>query len=64
MTLKAISAADFDAAYIKDMADIHAQDERLFAQEAVDGGASQYKAFAAETDLIVKRHIGAIHGTD
>jgi putative membrane protein len=63
-TLKAVSAADFDAAYIKDMAAIHAKDEKLFAQEAIDGGASQYKAFAAKTDLIVKRHIGTIHGTD
>jgi putative membrane protein len=35
----------------------------LFAQEAIDG-SGDYKVFAGETDLIVKRHIGAIHGAD
>lgn len=61
--LKAVSGADFDAAYIEDMKTIHDKDEKLFAQEATDGSGA-YKSFAHETDLIVKRHIGALHGTD
>ena len=61
--LKSNSGTAFDAAYINDMAQIHDMDEKLFAREAVEG-SSDFKAFAAKTDLIVKRHIGAIHGTD
>ncbi len=61
--LKSASAADFDSAYIEDMKQIHDKDEKLFAQEAIDG-SGDFKAFAAETDPIVKRHIGALHGTD
>ncbi len=61
--LKGLSGKDFDAAYLDEMAAIHDKDEKLFAQEAIDGGASEYKAFAAKTDQIVKRHIGALHGT-
>ncbi len=61
--LKAVSSADFDAAYIADMQAIHDKDEKLFAQEAEDGSES-YKTFAHQTDLIVKRHIGALHGLD
>jgi putative membrane protein len=60
--LKTLSGAEFDAAYLEEMKAIHDKDEKLFAQEAVDGGASAYKAFAAKTDRIVKRHIGALHG--
>jgi putative membrane protein len=60
--LKSLSAADFDAAYLSDMDAIHDKDEKLFAQEAIEGTA--YKAFAAKTDPIVKRHIGALHGLD
>jgi len=60
--LKALSGAEFDAAYLEEMKAIHDKDEKLFAQEAVDGGANAYKAFAAKTDRIVKRHIGALHG--
>jgi putative membrane protein len=62
--LRTLSGAEFDSAYLSEMAVIHDKDEKLFAQEAGDGGAAAYKAFAAETDLIVKRHIGALHGTD
>ena len=62
--LKALSGNDFDAAYLSEMNAIHYKDEMLFAQEATAGGATDYKAFAAQTDLIVKRHIGALHGTD
>ena len=61
--LKAVSGSDFDAAYISDMEKIHDGDEKLFAQEAMEG-TGDFKPFAAETDLIVKRHIGALHGTD
>ena len=61
--LKANSKADFDAAYLEDMKQIHDNDEKLFAQEAQDGSGA-FKTFAAETDLIVKRHIGSLHGTD
>lgn len=61
--LKAVSSADFDAAYIADMQAIHDKDEKLFAQEAEDGSEG-YKTFAHQTDLIVKRHIGALHGLD
>ena len=61
--LKAVPTKDFDAAYIADMQAIHDQDEKLFAQEAADG-SDAYKSFAHQTDLIVKRHIGALHGLD
>jgi putative membrane protein len=61
--LSAASAGDFDKAYIDDMKSIHDKDEKLFAKEAVEGGGD-FKAFAHETDAIVKRHIGALHGTD
>lgn len=58
--LKAVSGPAFDQAYIADMKLIHAGDERLFAAEALHGSSS-YKPFAHETDLIVKRHIGALN---
>ena len=61
--LKAASAADFDAAYVADMQSIHDKDEKLFAQEAEEG-SDRFKTFAHQTDLIVKRHIGALHGLD
>jgi putative membrane protein len=61
--LSAASAGDFDKAYLDDMKSIHDKDEKLFAKEAVEGGAD-FKPFAHETDAIVKRHIGALHGTD
>jgi putative membrane protein len=61
--LKSAAAADFDAAYIADMQDIHDKDEKLFAQEATEG-SDAFKTFAHQTDLIVKRHIGALHGLD
>ena len=61
--LKAVSAPDFDAAYIADMQAVHDKDEKLFAQET-EGGSESFKTFAHQTDLIVKRHIGALHGLD
>jgi putative membrane protein len=61
--LKAAAGPGFDTAYIEDMKQIHDKDEKLFAQEANDG-SDAYKTFAHQTDLIVKRHLGALHGTD
>jgi putative membrane protein len=62
-TLKAVPASGFDGAYIADMQSIHDKDEKLFAKEAVEG-SDNFKTFAHQTDLIVKRHIGALHGLD
>ena len=59
-TLKAVPAQSFDAAYLSDMQSIHAKDEKLFAQESMEG-SGKFKPFAAETDIIVKRHIGALN---
>ena len=58
--LKSASGADFDAAYLADMKAIHDKDEKLFAAEA-QNGTGDFKSFAAETDRIVKRHIGALN---
>jgi putative membrane protein len=58
--LKAVPADQFDAAYYSDMQQIHDGDEKLFAQEATEG-SEPYKPFAAETDKVVKQHIGALH---
>ena len=58
--LKSVSKGDFDAAYLDDMKSIHDKDQKLFAQEANDGTGA-FKPFAAETDKIVKRHIGALN---
>jgi len=59
--LKTLSGSAFDSAYLAEMDTIHDKDEKLFAQESMDG-TPKYKAFAGETDRIVKRHIGALHG--
>ena len=59
--LKEAAGQNFDQVYIEDMKSIHAKDEALFAQEAKDGSGA-FQQFAAETDLIVKRHIGALNG--
>ena len=61
--LKNISAEKFDAAYIQDMRSIHDKDEKLFAKEAEEG-SDDFRVFAHETDQIVKRHIGALHGAN
>jgi len=59
--LNALSGKAFDDAYIGEMKTIHALDGAAFAQEAKTGQNADLKAFAAETVLIVKRHIGALH---
>ena len=61
--LRATPPDAFDAAYIEDMKQIHDKDEKLFAAEAQEG-SDAFKSFAHSTDLIVKRHIGALHGLD
>jgi putative membrane protein len=61
--LKTVSGPAFNTAYVSDMAQIHDTDEKLFAKEALEG-SDNFKTFAVSTDMIVKRHIGAIHGTD
>lgn len=58
--LKALSGPAFDAAYMRDMADLHPKDGAAFAQEAAAGGSADYRTFGAETHKIVERHIGAI----
>ncbi len=63
LKLSDVPAAEFDAAYLKDMDQIHAKDEKLFAKEAEEG-TGDFRAFAAETDKIVKRHIGALKASD
>ena len=57
--LKEGAGQNFDALYLDDMKSIHDKDEALFAQESRDGSGA-FKQFAAETDKIVKRHIGAL----
>ncbi len=58
--LKALSGEAFDAAYLRDMEDIHAKDGAAFAKESKTGSNPALKAFAAETHRIVLRHIGEL----
>ena len=58
--LKALSGEAFDAAYLRDMEDIHAKDGAAFAKEATSGSNPKLRAFAAETHRIVERHIGEL----
>ena len=60
--LNALSGKAFDDAYIAEMKTIHAADGAAFNKEAQAAKNADLKAFAAETSLIVKRHIGALHG--
>jgi putative membrane protein len=62
-TLKRLSGAAFDQAYMSDMAALHDADGAAFLKESTEGGSVAYRAFGAETHKIVQRHIGAIHGT-
>ena len=59
--LKTLSGPAFDQAYMDEMGALHAADGAAFAKEALDGGSAAFKAFGAETYVIVQRHIGAIH---
>ena len=59
--LKARSGRAFDVTYMSEMAQVHGKDGAAFAAEASGGSAPELKAFAAETHVIVLRHLGAIH---
>lgn len=60
--LDTLSGHAFDVAYMESMADIHAKDGAAFAKEAAETANPDYRTFAAETHVIVLRHIGAIKG--
>ena len=59
--LQGLSGAAFDNAYIAAMDTVHAADGAAFNKEAMLAKDPDLKAFASETALIVKRHIGALH---
>jgi putative membrane protein len=59
--LKTLSGTEFDAAYLRDMDDIHKKDGAAFAKEAKSGTNPALRAFAAETHRIVLRHLGELH---
>jgi putative membrane protein len=59
--LKALSGPTFDAAYLRDMVDIHDKDGAAFAKEAAGGTNPQLRQFAVETHRIVVRHLGELH---
>ena len=58
--MKNLGIEKFDAAYIKDMEEIHHADGGAFAKEAKGGTNPDLKAFAAETYNIVQRHLGEL----
>ena len=58
--LKALTGPAFDAAYMRDMADLHPKDGAAFAKEGSTGGSAEFRTFGMETHKIVQRHIGAI----
>jgi putative membrane protein len=58
--LNALSGTAFDAAYLRDMKQIHAIDGAAFAKEASTSSYPDLKSFASETHRIVLRHIGEL----
>ena len=58
--MTALSGAAFDAAYLRDMRDIHAKDGTAFAKESTGGTNAALRGFASETHRIVLRHIGEL----
>ena len=58
--LRGLSGKAFDNLYLQEMDAIHQADGAAFAKEAEQGENPALKAFAAETVLIVKRHLGSI----
>jgi putative membrane protein len=58
--LTALSGPAFDAAYLRDMKDIHEKDGAAFAKESTAGTNAALKTFASETHRIVLRHIGEL----
>ncbi len=61
--LNSLPTEQFDTAYLVDMEEVHKADEKLLAKEAIDG-SNNFQEFAHDTDLIVRRHIGALHALD
>ena len=59
--LNTLSGKAFDDEYTSQMKRIHDIDGAAFAAEARAAKSADLKAFAAETVLIVHRHIGALH---
>lgn len=59
--LNSLSGKAFDDDYTTEMKRIHDIDGAAFATEAKTAKSAELKAFAAETVLIVHRHIGALH---
>ena len=59
--LSSLSGKAFDNTFIKEMNSIHAADGAAFAAEAKSGQNPALRTFAAETVLIVKRHLGSLH---
>ena len=59
--LKSLKGRAFDSTYMGEMATLHAADGAAFEKESRDGGSAAFRAFGAETHVIVQRHIGAIH---
>lgn len=59
--LRSMSGKAFDNYYLQEMDAIHQADGAAFAKEAEGGTNPDLRAFAAETVLIVKRHLGSIH---
>ena len=59
--LKAQTGTSFDTLYLTDMGKIHDADGAAFAKESTDGLDPKLKAFAAETHVIVLRHLGEIN---
>ena len=58
--LSSLSGKQFDDTFIEEMKTIHAADGAAFAIEAKAGRNPMLRAFASETVLIVKRHIGEL----
>ena len=55
--LRAVTADQFEQAYVADMKQIHNKDEGLFLQEA-EQGSDAYNSFARHAALLVKAHLG------
>ena len=58
--LKSLSGPSFDAAFLREMEDIHAKDGAAFETEAKTGVNPALRSFAAQTHRIVLRHIGGL----
>jgi putative membrane protein len=58
--IAALSGPASDAAYLRDMNDIHTEDGAAFAKESTAGANAALKAFASETHRMVLRHIGEL----